>query len=432
MIIKASLVLVLVFAILLAVGIPIAISIAVASLATVLFALPFDIAVFTSAQGMVLSLDSFSLVAVPFFILSGMIMNRGGIANKLVEFAKLLGGRVPGSLAHTNIIGNALFGSISSSAIAASTAIGGVMVPLQQKEGYNNRFAAAVNIASAPVGMVIPPSTGFIIFSLISGGTSIAALFISGAVVGVLWAIAIMIVAYIIAKKNNYPLAPKENNKNKKKIVFDAIPSLLLIVIVIGGILTGIFTAIEASAICVVYSLFLALIYHRTMNIKQLPKVMVEAVEMTGVIMLLIAASSSMSFAMSFIGIPDALSEFVLSSSENPIIILLIINLLLLLIGTVMDVAPAILIFTPIFMPIAMDLGVDPVHFGMFFILNLCIGTITPPVGTGLFVGSSVGNVKIEHLIKPLMPFYIAIFVLLMIVTFVPQISLFLPNLFDL
>src|SRR5699024_4784177 len=221
----------------------------------------------------------------------------------------------------------------------------------------------------APVGMVIPPSTGFIIFSLISGGTSIAALFISGAVVGVLWAIAIMIVAYIIAKKNNYPLAPKENNKNKKKIVFDAIPSLLLIVI-------GIFTAIEASAICVVYSLFLALIYHRTMNIKQLPKVMVEAVEMTGVIMLLIAASSSMSFAMSFIGIPDALSEFVLGFSENPIIILLIINLLLLLIGTVMDVAPAILIFTPIFMPIAMDLGVDPVHFGMFFILNLCIGTI--------------------------------------------------------
>lgn len=432
MIIKASIILVLVFAVLLAVGIPIAISIAIASLATVLFALPFDVAVFTSAQGMVSSLDSFSLVAVPFFILSGMIMNRGGIATKLVEFAKLLGGRVPGSLAHTNIIGNSLFGSISSSAIAASTAIGGVMVPLQQKEGYDKKFAAAVNIASAPVGMVIPPSTGFIIFSLISGGTSIAALFISGAVVGVLWALAIMVVAYIIAKKNNYPLAPKEKNKNTKKIIFDAIPSLLLIVIVIGGILTGVFTAIEASAICVVYSLFLSLIYHRTLNIKQLPKVMVEAVEMTGIIMLLIAASSSMSFAMSFMGIPDALSDFVLGFSDNPIVILLIINLLLLLIGTVMDVAPAILIFTPIFMPIAMDLGIDPVHFGMFFILNLCIGTITPPVGTGLFVGSTVGNVKIEHLIKPLIPFYIAIFVLLMVVTFVPQISLFLPNLLGL
>jgi len=432
MILQASIVLILVFAVLLAVGIPIAISIAIASLSTVLLVLPFDIAVFTSAQGMVSSLDSFSLVAVPFFILSGMIMNRGGIADKLVEFSKLLGGRVPGSLAHTNIIGNSLFGSISSSAIAASTAIGGVMVPLQQKEGYDRRFAAAVNIASAPVGMIIPPSTGFIIFSLISGGTSIAALFISGAVVGGLWALAIMLVAYIIAKKNNYPLAKKEKNRNVKKIVIDAIPSLLLIVIVIGGILTGVFTAIESSAICVVYSLFLALIYHRTLKIKQLPKVMVEAVEMTGVIMLLIAASSSMSFAMSFIGIPEALSNFVLGVSDNPIIILLVINLALLLIGTVMDVAPAILIFTPIFMPIALDLGVDPVHFGIFFILNLCVGTITPPVGTGLFVGSSVGNVKIEHLIKPLVPFYIAIFVLLMIITFVPQISLFLPNLLGL
>lgn len=432
MILQASIVLILVFAVLLAVGIPIAISIAIASLSTVLLVLPFDIAVFTSAQGMVSSLDSFSLVAVPFFILSGMIMNRGGIADKLVEFSKLLGGRVPGSLAHTNIIGNSLFGSISSSAIAASTAIGGVMVPLQQKEGYDRRFAAAVNIASAPVGMIIPPSTGFIIFSLISGGTSIAALFISGAVVGGLWALAIMLVAYIIAKKNNYPLAKKEKNKNVKKIVIEAIPSLLLIVIVIGGILTGVFTAIESSAICVVYSLFLALIYHRTLKIKQLPKVMVEAVEMTGVIMLLIAASSSMSFAMSFIGIPEALSNFVLGVSDNPIIILLVINLALLLIGTVMDVAPAILIFTPIFMPIALDLGVDPVHFGIFFIFNLCVGTITPPVGTGLFVGSSVGNVKIEHLIKPLVPFYIAIFVILMIITFVPQISLFLPNLLGL
>ena len=432
MVVQAGLTLIIVFAILLAVGIPIAVSVGVASLATVLLILPFDIAVFTSAQSMVASLDSFSLVAVPFFILSGIIMNNGGIAIKLVDFAKLLGGRIPGSLAHTNIIGNTLFGSISSSAIAASTAIGGVMVPLQQKEGYDRKFAAAVNIASAPIGMVTPPSTGFIIFSLISGGTSIAALFISGAVVGLLWALTIMIVAYIIAKKNHYPIAPKPKDQNAKKIIIDAIPSLLLIVIVIGGILLGIFTAVEASAICVAYSLFLALIYYRTLTVKQLPKVVIQAVEMTGVIMLLISASSLMSFAMAFTGIPSALSNFVLGLSDNPIIILLIINLLLLLIGTVMDVAPAILIFTPIFMPIALDLGVDPVHFGMFFILNLCIGTITPPVGTGLFVGASIGKVKIEQLIKPLMPFYIAIFVLLMVITYVPQISLFLPNLLGL
>jgi len=224
----------------------------------------------------------------------------------------------------------------------------------------------------------------------------------------------------------------KKENKNVKKIVFDAIPSILLIVIVIGGILTGLFTAIEASAICVVYSLFLSLIYHRTLKLKELPQIMIEAVEMTGVIMFLIAASSAMSFTMSFIKIPDALSSFVLSISDNPIIILLIINIILLLIGTVMDISPAILIFTPIFLPIVTELGVDPIHYGMFLILNLCIGTITPPVGTGLFVGASVGNVKIEHLIKPLIPFYIAIFILLMIITFVPQISLFLPRLLGL
>lgn len=432
MILKASLILILLFIFLLAVGIPIAISIAIASLVTILFVLPFDVATFTSAQGMVTSLDSFSLVAIPFFILSGMIMKRGGIATKLVEFAKLLGGRIPGSLAHTNIIGNSLFGAISSSAIAASTAIGGIMVPMQQKEGYDKRFAAAVNVASAPIGMVVPPSTGFIMFSLVSGGTSIAALFISGAVVGVLWALTIMIVTYIIAKKNNFPIPAKKENKNVKKIVFDAIPSILLIVIVIGGILTGLFTAIEASAICVVYSLFLSLIYHRTLKLKELPQIMIEAVEMTGVIMFLIAASSAMSFTMSFIKIPDALSSFVLSISDNPIIILLIINIILLLIGTVMDISPAILIFTPIFLPIVTELGVDPIHYGMFLILNLCIGTITPPVGTGLFVGASVGNVKIEHLIKPLIPFYIAIFILLMIITFMPQISLFLPRLLGL
>ncbi|WP_307893496.1 TRAP transporter large permease [Bacillus swezeyi] len=432
MILQASLILVLVFAVLLAVGIPIAISIAVSSLATILLILPIDIAVFSSAQKMVASIDSFSLIAVPFFILSGIIMNNGGIAAKLVDFSKLLAGRVPGSLSHTNVIGNSLFGSISSSAIAASTAIGGVMVPLQEKEGYDRKFAAAVNIASAPAGMIIPPSTGFIIFSLISGGTSIAALFMGGYVIGVLWALAIMIVSYIIAKKRKYPVVTEKTNLNVKKIVWEAVPSILLIFIIIGGILTGVFTAVEASAIAVVYSFILAFFFYKTITLKQLPHVMAQAVEMTGVIMLLIAASSLMSFAMAFTGIPAALSSLVLGISDNPIIILLVMNLVLLLIGTVMDVAPAILIFTPIFMPIATGIGIDPVHFGIFFILNLCVGTITPPVGTGLFVGSSVGKVKIEQVLKPLLPFYAAIFVLLLLVTYFPQISLFLPNLLGL
>ncbi|WP_066057739.1 TRAP transporter large permease [Robertmurraya korlensis] len=432
MVLQATIILVLVFAVLLAVGIPIAISISVASLATVLLVLPFDVAVFTSAQKMVASLDSFSLIAVPFFILSGIIMNNGGIAVKLVNFSKVLTGRVPGSLAHSNVMGNALFGSISSSAIAASTAIGGVLVPLQEKEGYDKKFAAAVNIASAPTGMIIPPSTAFIIFSLISGGTSIAAMFISGYVIGILWALAIMIVAFMIAKKRNFPITPKAKNVNVKKIFIEAIPSLLLIFIIIGGILTGAFTAIEASAICVVYSLFLALVYYKSLTLKQIPNILVQAVEMTGIIMLLIAASSLMSFAMAFTGLPAAISSFVLGISDNPIIILLIMNIVLLLIGCFMDVAPAILIFTPIFLPIATSIGVHPVHFAMFFIFNLCVGSITPPVGTGLFVGASVAKVKIEEVLKPLLPFYAAIFVLLMLITYVPQISLFLPNLLGL
>ncbi|MBD8067805.1 TRAP transporter large permease [Bacillus sp. PS06] len=432
MVLEASLILVLVFAVLMAVGIPIAVSIAAASLATLLLVLPFDVAVFTSAQKMVASLDSFSLLAVPFFILSGIIMNNGGIAIKLVNFAKLLGGRIPGSLAHTNIMGNMFFGSISGSAIAASTAIGGVMVPLQKKEGYEDTYSAAVNIASAPTGMLIPPSSAFIIYSLISGGTSIAALFMGGYVVGILWGLATMAVAYIIAKKRKYPIANKLVKKEIKKVVVEAIPSLLLIVIIIGGILTGVFTAIEASVVCVVYSLFLAMIYYKSISVKQLPAVIVQAVEMTGTIMLLIAASSIMSFVMALTGIPAALSDFIMGISDNKIIILLLINVILLIIGTFMDIAPAILIFTPIFLPIATGLGIDPVHFGLLFVFNLCIGTITPPVGTGLFVGSSVAKVKIERVIKPLLPFYAAIFVVLMLITYIPEISLFLPNLFGL
>ncbi len=432
MVIQSSLILFGVFAVLMAIGIPIAISIAAASLTTTLLLLPFDVSVFTSAQKMVTSLDSFSLIAVPFFVLSGIIMNNGGIAIKLVNLARLLGGRIPGSLSHTNIMGNMLFGSISGSAIAASTAIGGVMVPLQEKEGYGKTFSAAVNIASAPTGMLIPPSSAFIIYSLISGGTSIAALFMGGYVVGILWGLATMAVAFIIAKKRNYPVAPRVTAKEAGKIIVEAIPSILLIVIVIGGILTGIFTAIEASAVCVIYSLFLALVYYKSITLKDMPNILIQAMQMTGVIMFLIAASSGMSFVMAFTGLPDAISNAVLGVSDNKFVILLIITVILLFIGTFMDIAPAILIFTPIFLPIAQNLGIDPVHFGLFFVFNLCIGTITPPVGTGLFVGASVGGVKVEQVIKPLIPFYIAIIAILLLITFVPQVSLFLPNVFGL
>lgn len=405
MAIEAGLVLFFVFVVLLVLGMPIAISIAFSSMMTLLLVIPFDVSAFSSAQKMVGSINSFSLIAIPFFVLSGIIMNNGGIAKKLVDFAMLFVGRVPGALAYTNVLGNALFGSISSSAIAASTAIGGVLIPQQVEEGYDRKFATAVNIASAPTGMVIPPSTAFIMYSLVAGGASISALFMGGYLVGALWALGIMLVAFIVAKKNKYPVVEKGQMAHAGKIIKEAIPSLLLIVIIIGGILTGIFTAVEASAIAVIYSLLIAMFYYKTVKLKDIPNMLFQSVAMSGTIMFLLATSSMMSFAMAFTGIPQAISSLIMGVTDNKFIILLLVNLVLLLVGMFMDVAPAILIFTPIFLPIVTSVGVDPVHYGLFSIMNLCVGSITPPVGTGLYVGASVGGVKAEAMLKPLLPF---------------------------
>nr|WP_277895203.1 TRAP transporter large permease [Enterococcus lactis] len=428
MAIEAGLVLFFVFVALLVLGMPIAISIAFSSMMTLLLVIPFDVSAFSSAQKMVGSINSFSLIAIPFFVLSGIIMNNGGIAKKLVDFAMLFVGRVPGVLAHTNVLGNALFGSISSSAIAASTAIGGVLIPQQVEEGYDRKFATAVNIASAPTGMVIPPSTAFIMYSLVAGGASISALFMGGYLVGALWALGIMLVAFIVAKKNKYPVVEKEQMAHAGKIIKEAIPSLLLIVIIIGGILTGIFTAVEASAIAVIYSLLIAMFYYKTVKLKDIPNMLFQSVAMSGTIMFLLATSSMMSFAMAFTGIPQAISSLIMGVTDNKLVILLLVNLVLLLVGMFMDVAPAILIFTPIFLPIVTSVGVDPVHYGLFSIMNLCVGSITSPVGTGLYVGASVGGVKAEAMLKPLLPFYGIILVVLFLITYFPQIVMWLPN----
>ncbi len=427
-IIAASL-LVGVFVVLLALGTPIGLCIVIASGSTVMLVLPFDIAMFTTAQKMFSSLDSFALLAVPFFILSGVIMNNGGIATRLVNFAKLFTGRVPGSLSYTNIAGNMMFGAVSGSAIAASTSIGGVMIPMSAREGYNRNFASAVNIASAPTGMLIPPTTAFILYALASGGTSIAALFAGGLVAGSLWGIGCMLVTYVVAKRNNYRNFFTLQKGAAWQVFKDAVPSLLLVVIIVGGIVKGIFTAIEASAVAVVYTVFLTVFLYKTLSWKQLPKILIQTFVMTGVIMFLLATSSAMSFAMSMTGIPGALSTMILGISENPMVIMLVITLFMLIVGAFMDIGPAILIFTPILLPIVQKIGVDPVHFGILMVYNLAIGTITPPVGSGLYVGASVGQVKVESLIKPLMPFYIAIIIVLICITYLPELTLFLPRL---
>lgn len=428
MALQAGLVLVLVFIIMLVLSVPISVSIVISSMAAILTVLPMDMAIFTASQKVVTGLDSFTLLAVPFFILSGILMNNGGIAERLINFGKILVGRMPGSLAHTNVIGNMLFGSLSGSSVAAAAAIGGVMGPLQKKEGYDPKFSAAVNIASAPTGLIIPPSGVLIIYSLVSGGTSVAALFIAGYLPGILWGLACIIVGFIIAKRRNYPVSERVPFKVAVKTFLDAIPSLMLIVIVIGGILGGIFTATEAAAVAVAYTFLLAMAY-RAVKFSDLPKIIMEAVQITSVIMLLVAASSVMSWVMAFTGIPTAISEFIMGISDNPIIILLIINLFLLFIGTFMDITPAVLIFTPIFLPIVTAFGMDPIHFGILLVLNLSIGNITPPVGSALFVGASIANLDLEDVIKPMLPFYAAIIVVLLLVTYIPQISMFLPKL---
>lgn len=426
---STGLILLAVFPVLLLIGIPISVTIGISSVLSILTALPWENAVFTAAQRIFTGINSFSLLAIPFFVLAGIIMNNGGIAIKLVNFATLLSGKLPGSLAHTNVVGNMLFGAISGSGTAAAAAIGGTMSPLQDEAGYDKDFSAAVNIASAPTGLLIPPSNSLIIYSLVSGGTSVAALFMAGYIPGILWGLGVMIVAFFIARKRGYKNnAERPTFMQALKIFLDALPSLSLIVIIIGGIIRGIFTATEGAAITVVYSLLLSMLFYKSIKIKDLPRILLESINMTAMIVFLIGVSSIMSWVLAFTNVPTYITQLILGISDNPVIILLIMNILLLVVGTFMDLTPAILIFTPIFLPIAQNLGMDTIQFGIMLVFNLCIGTITPPVGNTLFVGCRVAKTKIEGVIKNILPFYVSIFVVLMLVTFIPAISLFLPR----
>ncbi|WP_455538930.1 TRAP transporter large permease [Terrisporobacter sp.] len=427
---STGLILLAVFPILLLIGIPISVTIGISSVLSILTALPWENAVFTASQRIFTGINSFSLLAIPFFVLAGIIMNNGGIAIKLVNFATLLSGKLPGSLAHTNVVGNMLFGAISGSGTAAAAAIGGTMAPLQNEAGYDKNFSAAVNIASAPTGLLIPPSNSLIIYSLVSGGTSVAALFMAGYIPGILWGLGVMTVAFFIARKRGYKNdAEKPTFMQALKIFLDALPSLSLIIIIIGGIIGGIFTATEGAAVAVVYSLLLSMLFYKSIKIKDLPRILIESINMTAMIVFLIGVSSIMSWVLAFTNVPTYITQLILGVSNNPIVILLIMNILLLIVGTFMDLTPAILIFTPIFLPIAQNLGMDTVQFGIMLVFNLCIGTITPPVGNTLFVGCRVAKTKIEGVIKNILPFYVSIFVVLMLVTFIPSISLFLPRL---
>ena len=479
-------VLVLSFVILLSVGVPIAYSIGASGILTMLISIDSIPAFTTFAHRMATGLDSFALLAIPFFVLAGNIMNRGGIAIRLINFARVLVGGLPAGLAFVNVIANMLFGAISGSAAAATSAIGSIMGPEMKKEGYNENFSAAVNITSATTGLSIPPSNILIVYSLASGGASITALFLAGYIPGIMTGVGIMLMAMsmIILKNKGIKgvvrtlgmisivsllivaaaIGLKSLHDNSSTTVFriviytlmaaalvfwilqtikhlqkakegfkkfiDAIPSLLMLVIVIGGIVAGYFTATEASAVAVLYALILALLY-KEMKIRDLPQVILRSVKTTAIVMLLVATSIGLSWIMSYQNIPQNVSDGLLSISDNPFVILLIINLILLFVGVFMDMTPAVLIFTPIFLPIVTtQLGMDPIHFGIIMVLNLSVGLCTPPVGSVLFIGCSVANIKIENVVKPLLPMFIVMIIVLLLVTYIPQLSLWLPELF--
>ncbi|WP_299583923.1 TRAP transporter large permease [uncultured Sunxiuqinia sp.] len=475
-------VLVFSFILLLVVGVPIAFSIGISGILTMLVSIDVIPALTTFSQRMATGLDSFALLAIPFFILAGNIMNSGGIAIRLIDFARVLVGGIPGGVAIVNVLANMLFGAISGSAAASASAIGSIMGPEMKKEGYPENFSAAVNITSATTGLSIPPSNILIVYSLASGGVSITALFLAGYVPGILTGLAIIITAVtmLIYKRKGLQAALKglgiavlsaialvlafqgislaresfnpavnrslsgvalaafavfafiktKNNKEKAldgtKKLLDAIPSLLMLIIVIGGIVAGYFTATEASAIAVLYSLILAFIY-RQIKVNDLPQILLRSVKTTGIVLLLVATCLGLSWIMAYENIPQNVSEGLLSVSSNPFIILLLINLILLVVGIFMDMTPAVLIFTPIFLPIVTAMGVDPIHFGIIMVLNLSVGLCTPPVGSVLFIGCSVSGLSIDKVIKPLIPMFLAMVVVLLLVTYLPQLSLWLP-----
>ncbi len=409
--------------VLLVLGVPIAYSIGISALVAILQTVPLDVSVVTASQRTFVGMSKFSLTAIPFFILAGNLMNQGGIAKRLVDFVMAILGKLPGALLVTNAGANALFGAISGSASAAAAAVGSMVKEGEEEQGYDTALCAATNGASAPSGLLIPPSNALITYS----GTSVAALFLGGYIPGVLWALCCIVVGVVLATRKGYKgTEGKYDWKHLGTATLQALPALSLIVIVIGGIVIGVFTATEGSAVAVVYALVLG-IFYRNITVKSFWKIVVESAKMSGMVVFLIGVSNILGWVMAFLQIPQAVSAALLGLTDNYVLILLIMNVILLIAGTFMDVTPAILIFTPLFLPIVQTFGMHPVHFGLILVYNLCIGNITPPVGNTLFVAIKVGNTTLEKTIPYMLWYYAAILAGLLLVTYVPFLSTGLP-----
>lgn len=428
MVVQATLSLFGSFFVLLLAGVPISAGIGIASVVTALFSMPADIFALIAAQRCFSGLDSFSLLALPFFTLGGNIMNKGGIARRLIRLARLLVGKIPGYLAATNVLANMFFGAVSGSSVAATSAMGSILSPLEAEEGYDPNYSAAVNICSAPTGILIPPSGPLILYSITAGGVSVAALFMGGYLTGILLGLCVAALTIYLAVKKGYKASTVKDEDPAVKIWIDAVPSLLAVIIVMGGILGGFFTATEAGVVMCLYCLLLAVLY-REITFKTFYDMLADTMKSSATILFLIAASSIMSYVMSYSGIPAAISEGLMSISNNRYVILLIMNVFLLIMGCFLDLTPAVLIFTPIFLPIATSIGMSPVHFGLMLITNLGIGSVTPPVGSCLFVGCGVAKVKIEGVTKYIIPLFFGMVVALFLITYIPAIPMIVPYL---
>jgi tripartite ATP-independent transporter DctM subunit len=435
------------FAALLAINTPVAVAIGLCTLLAII-SLGDVPANYIVAQRMSNGIASFPLLAIPFFILAGILMGEGGMARRLIDLASLLVGGYRGGLAFVSTLTCMMFGAISGSATAAVSSVGGMMIPEMQRKGFHRGFSVAVTTTAATTGLLIPPSNVMIVFAVVAGDVSVAAMFMAGILPGILVGVCLMIVCWILTRGDAVmdraqPLATSGSSKSEVsqevvhetslgKALFGALPSLLLIVIVLAGILGGAFSATEGSAIAVLYAFIMAVVVYREVKFRQLPDILLRSGIMTSVVFLLISTSQAMSWVLAYQSIPQTVANMMLGISDNPIVILLIINCLLLIVGTFMDMTPAVLIFTPIFLPVVTKLGMDPIHFGIMLIANLCIGLCTPPVGTCLFVGCSVGKTSIAAVTRSMIPFFFAMVFALMVITYWPTLSMSLPWLFNL
>lgn len=421
------LILTLSFFTLLVLNVPVAVSLTLATVLTILSlgSVPTGYVV---AQRLSVGIASFPLLAIPFFVLAGILMGHGGMARRLMDFAATLVGRFHGGLSYVTTLTCMLFGAVSGSAAAAVSSVGGFMIPEMDRKGYGRDFAVALTTTSATTGLLIPPSNIMIVYAVVAGNVSVAGLFLGGVLPGVVMGTLILGVCFLVTRRQEIGTEQSSSLANITRAFFQAVPSLVLVVLILGGIISGVFSATEASAIAVAYALLLGMVVYREISPTQLPRIILQAGKTTAVVMLLIGASQAMGWVLALEQVPQQVSAALLGLSDSKLATLLLINLLLLVVGTFMDMTPAVLIFTPIFLPVVTSLGMNPIHFGILMIANLCIGLCTPPVGACLFIGCGVGETSIARVTPQLLPIFGAMVVGLGLITYVPAISLWLPQ----